>query len=216
MSRKRKKSAAVISLDTAKDKPNYYEILQIEPDARQAEIIRAYRRAKETYKQNSLTAYSLFSDEEIEKSLALIDEAYQVLEYPEKRRLYDQVHLPAQEEETTPPANEDTDDKDEAPPSSPPPASIQTDAEFERFVAETREFSGAALKSIREHRHISLEDIAAQTKICKSNLNAIEEEQSALFPPKVFMVSFLRQYAALIGLEPQKVVDSYPPLKDLE
>ena len=92
MSRKRKKSAAVISLDTAKDKPNYYEILQIEPDARQAEIIRAYRRAKETYKQNSLTAYSLFSDEEIEKSLALIDEAYQVLEYPEKRRLYDQVH----------------------------------------------------------------------------------------------------------------------------
>lgn len=68
---------------------NYYELLDVPPDARNLDIIHAYRRAKLTYRVDSMATYSLFDDAELEHIRDEIERAYQTLSDPEKRRAYD-------------------------------------------------------------------------------------------------------------------------------
>lgn len=68
----------------------FYEILEISPDSSQEEVHRAFQRAKQTYSPNSPALYSVFSKEEAEELLRLIDEAYSVLSNQSRRKQYDQ------------------------------------------------------------------------------------------------------------------------------
>lgn len=68
---------------------NYYEVLDVEPDALPEEIRKAYERAVETYRRGSLATYGLLVDEEREAILARVQEAYEVLHSPGKRSRYD-------------------------------------------------------------------------------------------------------------------------------
>jgi curved DNA-binding protein CbpA len=71
-------------------KPNYYELLEISPDVSQAEVAKAYQKAKQTYDIDNPALYSMFSPEEARELLKLIDEAYTVLGNGSNRRDYDQ------------------------------------------------------------------------------------------------------------------------------
>ncbi|MES2855206.1 MAG: helix-turn-helix domain-containing protein [Bdellovibrionota bacterium] len=71
-------------------KPNYYELLEIAPDATQSEVAKAYQKAKQTYDTENPALYSMFSAEEAKELLKLIDEAYGVLGSAANRREYDQ------------------------------------------------------------------------------------------------------------------------------
>lgn len=68
---------------------DYYEILNLAKDASPAEIERAYHLGKSTYGPNSLAPYRLLSEKERELMLKKIEEAYQNLKDPEKKKLYD-------------------------------------------------------------------------------------------------------------------------------
>lgn len=68
---------------------DYYEILNLSKNASPEEIEKAYHLGKATYNRNSLAHYSLLSERERWYMLRKIDEAYQNLNDPEKRRLYD-------------------------------------------------------------------------------------------------------------------------------
>ncbi|RMH61631.1 MAG: hypothetical protein D6678_03360 [Zetaproteobacteria bacterium] len=57
----------------------HYEILGIDPTAKRANIILAYRRAKQTFAEDSLAIYALFSEQERQRMLARIEEAYAAL-----------------------------------------------------------------------------------------------------------------------------------------
>lgn len=70
-------------------RPDYYAVLNVARDASTAEIVRAYRAAISTYEPGSLAAYSLFDEEELETIRRDIEEAYQALCRPERRRAYD-------------------------------------------------------------------------------------------------------------------------------
>jgi hypothetical protein len=74
----------------SKDGVNYYEVLEVPPDAVPAEIQRAYQRAKATYSQDNPALYSMFSREEARDLLKLVDEAYSVLGNNQLRRAYDE------------------------------------------------------------------------------------------------------------------------------
>jgi hypothetical protein len=74
------------------DSLNYYEVLDIKPDAGQNEIRQAYFRAKAAYGKDSAAVYSLFDEQETRHVLDKIEQAYLVLSNPEKRREYDKVH----------------------------------------------------------------------------------------------------------------------------
>lgn len=69
---------------------NYYQILDISPQADMKEIEKAYHLGKFTYKENSLVPYGLISDESRQLMLKKIDEAYRILSDPQKRQDYDE------------------------------------------------------------------------------------------------------------------------------
>jgi curved DNA-binding protein CbpA len=71
-------------------KQTYYEVLEISPSASREEIMKAYQKAKSAYSPNSPALYSVFSKDEADQLLQIIDEAYSVLVNQDKRREYDQ------------------------------------------------------------------------------------------------------------------------------
>ncbi len=74
------------------DNQTHYEILELSPDASPQDIRAAYLRAKAAYKKDSPALYSLISPEETEELLGKIEEAYQVLSSPDRRKNYDRMH----------------------------------------------------------------------------------------------------------------------------
>jgi DnaJ-class molecular chaperone len=68
---------------------DYYELLDIKRGESQDEIEKAYRFKKATYQSDSLAYYKLLSEKERLFIFSRIEEAYQILSDPEKRKLYD-------------------------------------------------------------------------------------------------------------------------------
>ncbi|MBA2849240.1 helix-turn-helix domain-containing protein [Thermosulfuriphilus ammonigenes] len=75
-----------------------------------------------------------------------------------------------------------------------------------------KETFGEYLKRERELRGISLETIAEETKISVSILAAIEAEDWGKLPAQVFVRGFIRNYAQVIGLDPNEVILRYETL----
>ena len=72
---------------------NYYELLNVERTASREEISEAYQAALATYHPGSLAAYSLVTEEERRLITERIQEAYQTLRDPEKKKAYDMALL---------------------------------------------------------------------------------------------------------------------------
>ncbi len=68
---------------------------------------------------------------------------------------------------------------------------------------------GAYLKSLREEKGKSLEEIAAGTKIAASNLDFLEKDRYDLLPPRVFVKGFIRSYVQELGLNPDESVSRF-------
>ncbi|MCX8012266.1 MAG: helix-turn-helix domain-containing protein, partial [Desulfobacterota bacterium] len=68
---------------------------------------------------------------------------------------------------------------------------------------------GELLRSAREKKNISLDDIANATKISKNILIALEDEKYELLPSKVFVKGFLRSYGRYVGLEINELWNLY-------
>ena len=73
------------------EKKNYYEVLEVSSEATLQEIHNAYLRSKNAYSGDSAALYSLMSQEECQKILDQIEDAYSILGVAEKRREYDQA-----------------------------------------------------------------------------------------------------------------------------
>ena len=68
---------------------NYYELLSVERTASQDEVWEAYQAALGTYRDGSLALYGLVGEDERAHVLERVQEAFQTLRDPEKRREYD-------------------------------------------------------------------------------------------------------------------------------
>lgn len=68
---------------------------------------------------------------------------------------------------------------------------------------------GEYLKSLREERGISLEEVSERTKIATSNLNFLENDHYELLPPKVFVKGFIRSYVDELGLDPEEALKRF-------
>jgi cytoskeletal protein RodZ len=74
---------------------------------------------------------------------------------------------------------------------------------------------GATLREERLKKHLSIEDVAGQTRISHRFLRAIEADDLSALPGLVFARNFVRQYAALLGLDPIPLLARLPAY-DLE
>lgn len=69
---------------------NFYEILEIRPDASAQDIRNAYLRLKASYRKDNPALYSVLDPSETEDMIAKIEESFQILSDPDARREYDE------------------------------------------------------------------------------------------------------------------------------
>lgn len=183
---------------------NYYEILEISPNATPKEIQRAYEHAKETFHPDSVAIYSLFSQEEVKEIEDAVEEAYGVLMDEALRKNYNQSHLqmlPMTEGEQTETFSEAFETAGERRPS----------LSFTglSFSDEKGPYRGKTLKQARERMGVELETISKEMKINRKILEWIEEETFEKLPALVYLKGFLKSYAQSLGLDPSKVIGEY-------
>ena len=65
---------------------------------------------------------------------------------------------------------------------------------------------GAALQEERRRQSLSLTDVARQLKLAPRQVEALERDDFAALPGPVFVRGFLRNYARLLGLDPEPMV----------
>ena len=65
------------------------------------------------------------------------------------------------------------------------------------------------LKALREERGLTLDYIFQRTRISITNLQAIEELDFASLPPPIYTRAFIKQYAAVVGIEPGEILARY-------
>ena len=68
---------------------------------------------------------------------------------------------------------------------------------------------GEYLKHAREKKRLSLEQIASQTRIQEHHLQALESEDFANLPAKVFAKGFVRSYAKALGLDEEEALQCF-------
>ena len=68
---------------------------------------------------------------------------------------------------------------------------------------------GEYLKHAREKKRLSLEQIASQTRIQEHHLQALESEDFANLPAKVFAKGFVRSYAKALGLDEEEALQRF-------
>lgn len=66
---------------------------------------------------------------------------------------------------------------------------------------------GCLLKEERERRKLSLRDVMEATKISRRNLNALETGEVSRLPHPVYLKGYVRNYAQLVGIDPDPLVD---------
>src|SRR4249919_3263646 len=68
---------------------------------------------------------------------------------------------------------------------------------------------GPALRKAREHRGLTLDEAARDTKLRTDLLSALEDESFDALLGDVYVRGALRTYAQYLGLSPDKVVAAY-------
>jgi flagellar biosynthesis protein FlhG len=170
----------------------HYDLLEIERGASDEEIRRAFKRCREVYSHEALCCYGLFEPHEIEKLRSRLDEAFDVLVDPARRRPYE-LSVFADEPEPTP---------DPSVSAAPPPRPVPD-------ILPDTTFTGALLRQVRESQHLSLQEIHQRTKISAVYLRAIEDDDFGRLPELVYASGFLREVARNLRLDPVQVSRSY-------
>src|SRR3954451_4240955 len=65
---------------------------------------------------------------------------------------------------------------------------------------------GEFLRQEREHRCITIEQVASATKVGVRTLHSLEEDHYAELPAKPFVRGFVTAYCRFIGLDPKEVL----------
>jgi len=173
---------------------SHHDVLEVERGATDEEIRRAYKRMCAVFDPESLVTFGLFDEEGLEAARARIDEAYDVLLDPARRRPYEISVFP-EAPETKAEAEQEQVPSGELPPAP----SITPDTEF----------SGALLRAVRESQGTSLEQISERTKVGTNYLRCIEEDAFGSLPAAVYVRGFVTEFAKCLKLDPEQVSQSY-------
>jgi curved DNA-binding protein CbpA len=194
---------------------NYYERLDIKPDATAAQIRSAYNYALQMYQADSLVSYSFFSKEERKEILDLIEKAYLTLINEKAREIYDNELtgtgiidiLGKSAEIRKEPVN--IFDINRHTDNSVTRRNLNLElkvkaAQNERVqeIASRPHLSGADLKAIREELGVAIEKIHQETKIRLDYLHFIEGDNTEKLPAPVFLKGFIKAYFKSLCVEP--------------
>jgi cytoskeleton protein RodZ len=71
------------------------------------------------------------------------------------------------------------------------------------------EIVSGALKRLREAFGIEIHEINAITRVSNYTLNMIEADRYDDLPAEIYLKQFLKSYAEILHIDPQRVVDGY-------
>jgi flagellar biosynthesis protein FlhG len=187
---------------------SHYELLEVPPTASFEDIRRANRRVRDIYGAESIAVSGLYDPASLEAVHRRLDLAYTTLMDAAKRKDYDHdlfpdgVPMPVTASDSI------------APPPRPP-----SKGDDSGMLAATRppmpeigpltEFSGPLLRQIREAVGIELREIAEKSKIGMAYLQALEGEVFTKLPAAVYVRGFLAEYARALGLDGERVKQTY-------
>ncbi|MFO0549775.1 MAG: helix-turn-helix domain-containing protein [Polyangiaceae bacterium] len=180
---------------------NLYEVLGVPRTAADDEIRRAYKRQREIFRDNSFPVVSVVSEAALRDEQARIEEAYDTLLDPNKRRAYDLSTFPL--DAPTSASEERRIDEARA------AELMLIQAELAREIHAETEFTGALLRKVREAQNVELVQIAQRTKISSMHLAAIEEERWQDLPAMVYVQGFVQEMAKFLKLDPTQVTRTY-------
>ncbi len=216
----------------------FYEILEVQPTAGPTEIYNAYQRARTTYSPTSPALYSMFSPQEAQDLLQLIEEAYQTLSHQAKRREYDvklglKVAGPAPRSTAVEPvqkysaeeAKKKVDENWVGPVKVVRPITKAEDLpkgfartkfsvyeikpELESEFTNMVECDGTLLQKARLYRGVTIEQLAEEIRVTKSTIVALESNDIDALPVPVFTRGFVVGISRALGLDEKKVTDAY-------
>jgi len=138
-----------------------------------------------------------------------LDLAYTTLMDAAKRKDYDSELFPdGVPMPVTPPTVNESAPTPRAPIKSEDPASVAARPPMPDITPRT-EFSGPLLRQIREAVGVELREIAERSKIGMAYLQALEAEVFPKLPAPVYVRGFLAEYARALGLDPERVKQTY-------
>jgi len=200
-------------MDQDFDQLNYYEMLDIKPDASALEIRSAYNTALQIYQSDSMVSYSFFSREERNKILALLEKAYLTLINEAQRAIYDNEINPSgnvviegksvtvkkpinifdinrQGKNSLMRKNHNTELKIKI-----------SQSQLVGEILSRQNIKGADLRAIREELGVTIETIHQETKIRLDYLNFMEEDRTEKLPAAVFLKGFVKAYLKSLCIE---------------
>ncbi|MGE0870610.1 MAG: helix-turn-helix domain-containing protein [Kofleriaceae bacterium] len=183
---------------------SHYELLEVPPTASFEDIRRANRRIRDIYGAESIAISGLYDPASLEAAHRRLDLAYTTLMDAAKRKEYDFELFPdGVPMPVVPPAPTDL----------PPPVLKDDESIAVRppmpDISNHTEFSGALLRQIREAVGVELREISERSKIGMPYLHALEGEAFAKLPAPVYVRGFLGEYARALGLDAERVKQTY-------
>jgi flagellar biosynthesis protein FlhG len=190
---------------------SHYELLEVPPTASFEDIRRANRRIRDIYGAESIAVSGLYDPASLEAVHRRLDLAYTTLMDAAKRKEYDHELFPdGVPMPVTPPQSLAEASAPTARPASKSddPAVVSVRPPMPEISART-EFSGPLLRQIREAIGVELREIAEKSKIGMAYLQALEGEVFAKLPAPVYVRGFLVEYARALGLDAERVKQTY-------
>ena len=173
---------------------SHHDLLEVERGSTDEEIRRAYKRARDIYAIDALACYALFEPDELELLRGRLEEAYDVLLDPARRKPYELSIFPPSASEGEPVALR-------APQLDPlPPAPDLT---------PDTDYTGPLLRDVRESQGVSLKDVSARTKVGLAYLEALEADDFAALPAPVYVRGFVGEIAKALKLDAAQVARTY-------
>jgi curved DNA-binding protein CbpA len=204
---------------------DFYELLNMPLDASPKDIENAYLLAVATYHREGLASYGGLGDVDRRLMLDKVEEAFQTLRDPEKKKAYDPLVLPGHPEfqqrayfrrSTSRLEIEDASEEerlwDKIKAVLSPPrhrgdghGHRKNGDEWERErLPQDFYYYGDYLKKVREKRGLSREDIAERCGISPARLESLEEESFPSLSHGEELLEGLKRYAKCLGLDSEK------------
>ena len=208
---------------------DFYDLLSLRIDASPKDVENAYLLAVTTYHQEGLASYGVLGDDDRGLMLDRVEEAFETLSDPEKKKAYDAIVLPRHPEfrqrayfrRSTrrleiEDASEDKRlwDKIRA---VVKPSWIhgnghgQSDnggGRLREWLPEDFYYYGEYLKMVRQKRGLTREQIAERCGVSPARIESLEEENSLSRPHGKELLENLKLYAKGLGLDSENGRDS--------
>ena len=165
-----------------------FDLFGLSTEASLGEVERSFLELRNLYSEESLATYSLLDDAERQEKLEALHKAYD--------RIL-RARSPA------PDVVEDLEQKE----------TFAAEPTEVRIDADPQQNPGMFLQQSRQAMRLSLQDVAARTKVRSSLLQSIEEQRFDFLPAPVYLRGFLKEFARLVKVPDAKaLIDAFMTL----